>query len=73
MSRARHRIITRLHLFGERILILVIHSQRAAQELDTIEIIHRQNGTPLVLVLDKAEALFIGKDQDQFHRDISRI
>ena len=37
--------------------MLVVDSNRAPQQLDAVEVIHRQNCAPLVLVLEEAEAV----------------
>lgn len=37
--------------------MFVVDSNRAPKQLDAVEIVHRQDGAPLVLVLDETESL----------------
>lgn len=45
------------HLGREGILVLMIDSDRSPQQLNAVEVVHRQDCAPLVFVLDEAEAL----------------
>lgn len=46
------------HLGREVVFVLVIDSNRAAQQLDAVEVVNSQDGALLVLVLDEAESLW---------------
>ena len=51
--------------------MFVVDSDRAAEQLDAIEIVDRQDGALLVLVLDEAETL--GKVSTSGIRDVEVI
>ena len=46
------------HLCGEGVLVLVIDSDSATQQVDAVEVVDGQDGALLVLVLDEAESLY---------------
>lgn len=47
------------YLSRQGVFVLVIDSDCSPQQLDPVKIVHGQDGAPLILVLDEAEALCI--------------
>lgn len=50
-------VLASSHLGGQGVLVLVVDSNRATQQVDAVEVVNGEDGALLVLVLDEAEAL----------------
>ena len=52
----QQRLLLLPDLLGKLILLNMVTTQSSPEEFDAIEIIHRKNRTPLVLIFDESES-----------------